>query len=174
VIERGEHHQRALEIVRPGIDIARERAARSAAGVPDVFDPADMYPDALPCLLALRAQGYRTGVAANISSLDILARLELPVDVVASSAEWGVEKPNPKFFERLVRVAQLPPQQIAYVGDRLDNDILPAIAAGMTAVFIRRGPWGCLHALRPEAARAHLRIDTLAALPDALRRWQLG
>jgi FMN phosphatase YigB (HAD superfamily) len=28
------------------------------------------------------------------------------------------------------------------VGDRLDNDIRPALAAGMVAVFLRRDPWG--------------------------------
>ncbi|MGH9098837.1 MAG: HAD hydrolase-like protein, partial [Acidimicrobiales bacterium] len=43
-------------------------------------------------------------------------------------------------------------EQVAYVGDRLDNDVLPAKAAGMFAVFIRRGPWGHLHARRAEAA----------------------
>jgi FMN phosphatase YigB (HAD superfamily) len=30
------------------------------------------------------------------------------------------------------------PDKIAYVGDRVDNGILPALAAGMTAVHIRR------------------------------------
>ena len=57
-----------------------------------------------------------------------------------------------------------------YVGDRVDNDILPAVEAGMIAVFIRRGPWGFLHAQWPEAQRAHLRIDSLTELPEALDR----
>ena len=39
----------------------------------------------------------------------------------------------------------------------------------MVAVFVRRGPWGIVHARRPELARAHLRLETLAELPDALR-----
>jgi hypothetical protein len=38
----------------------------------------------------------------------------------------------------------------------------------MVAVFVRRGPWGVLHADRPEASAARLRVDTLAELPDAL------
>jgi len=63
----------------------------------------------------------------------------------------------------------LPTEEIAYVGDRVDNDVLPAKAAGMTAVFVRRGPWGYVHAGWPEAARADARIDSLADLPDALR-----
>jgi FMN phosphatase YigB (HAD superfamily) len=60
------------------------------------------------------------------------------------------------------------PERIAYVGDRLDNDVLPARAAGMVAVHVRRGPWGYLHARRPEAAQAHLRIDSLDELLPGL------
>jgi FMN phosphatase YigB (HAD superfamily) len=59
-------------------------------------------------------------------------------------------------------------EKIAYVGDRLDNDVLPAKAAGMFAVLVRRGPWGHLHAQRPEAAHADARIDTLAELTAAI------
>jgi hypothetical protein len=44
------------------------------------------------------------------------------------------------------------------------------VTAGMLAVFLRRGPWGYLHALRPEAAEAGLRIESLAELPEALAR----
>ena len=40
----------------------------------------------------------------------------------------------------------------------------------LAGVFIRRGPWGHLHALRPEAARADVRIDSLDELLPALRR----
>jgi FMN phosphatase YigB (HAD superfamily) len=57
---------------------------------------------------------------------------------------------------------------IAYVGDRLDNDVLPARDAGMAAIFIKRGPWGALHATRPDIARATAVIDSLAQLPDVL------
>jgi FMN phosphatase YigB (HAD superfamily) len=41
---------------------------------------------------------------------------------------------------------------IAYVGDRLENDVLPARNAGMVAIFIQWGPWGRVHAKRPEIA----------------------
>src|SRR5512147_863987 len=61
VIERGEHHRQVFEIVRPGIDLARERAARAAAGGAAWIEAGDLYPDALPCLHELRARGYRIG-----------------------------------------------------------------------------------------------------------------
>jgi FMN phosphatase YigB (HAD superfamily) len=51
------------------------------------------------------------------------------------------------------------------VGDRVDNDVLPAAAAGMVAVHVRRGPWGRLQRTPAEAA---IGLDDLASLPDAL------
>jgi FMN phosphatase YigB (HAD superfamily) len=51
------------------------------------------------------------------------------------------------------------------VGDRVDNDVLPAAAAGMVAVHVRRGPWGRLQQTPAEAAFG---LDDLASLPDAL------
>ena len=50
------------------------------------------------------------------------------------------------------------------MGDRVDNDILPALAAGLVAVHIRRGPWGLLHETPPGA----IEIRSLDELPAAL------
>jgi FMN phosphatase YigB (HAD superfamily) len=86
------------------------------------------------------------------------------VDVIGSSATWGVEKPDGAFFERIVAVADSPPEEIAYVGDRVDNDVEPALAAGMVAVHVRRGPWGHLFG----APREAVRVRNLAELPAAL------
>lgn len=170
VIARGDHHRRVFEVVRPGMDLACEQAARQQAGRAYRIEPGDFYADALPCLRELRARGYRLGLAGNqpADSEAQLRAMGLPVDVVASSAGWGVEKPSPEFFARVAAAAGAPAQTIAYVGDRLDNDVLPAMAAGMVAVFLRRGPWGYLHAAWPEAAQVTLRIDALAELPAAL------
>ena len=171
IVERGEHHHGVFELVVPGIDLAAEREKRRAAGVAVELAREDLYPDAVPCLEALRAAGYRVGLAGNQprEMERLLADLGLPVDWVATSEGWGVEKPAPAFFARIARLAGLPPGEIAYVGDRLDNDVLPARAGGMVSVFLRRGPWGVVHAGRPEAARAHLRLESLAELPDGLR-----
>lgn len=50
------------------------------------------------------------------------------------------------FFRRMADVAGLPPGEIAHVGDRVDNDVVPASEAAMVAGFVRRGPWGRLQA----------------------------
>jgi FMN phosphatase YigB (HAD superfamily) len=66
-------------------------------------------------------------------------------DVMAMSGRLGVAKPDPAFFARALELMASPdPADVAYVGDRVDNDVRPAAAAGMRAVRIRRGPWGLL------------------------------
>jgi FMN phosphatase YigB (HAD superfamily) len=160
----------AFEVFRPGIDLAKERRLRRESGRSDAFRPDELYPDVIPCLAKLRAAGYRTGVAGNYFAdfANTLRTMNIPLDFIGSSEEWGVQKPSPEFFVHVVKVAGVMPGEIAYVGDRVDNDVLPAKAAGMLSVFLSRGPWGLLHSLRPEAARADLRIDSLAELPGRL------
>ena len=123
----------------------------------------DWYPDALPCIERLRAAGYRVGASGNTPAF-VEDDLRALVDFVGSSARWGVQKPDPAFFARVVELAGVEPGMIAYVGDRVDNDVGPAIAAGMVGVHIRRGPWGYLQEPPPDA----IRITSLDELPGAL------
>ena len=170
VIERGGDHREPLQIFRPGLDFRAEVAKREAAGFSDRIIADDLYPDAAACLRELSGAGYRIGVVGNqpVQAGAALADLELPIDLLASSSAWGVHKPDPRFFERIATELNLPASEIAYVGDRVDNDVLPALAAGMVAVHIRRGPWGHVHAGLPEAARADIRIESLSELPGRL------
>jgi HAD superfamily hydrolase (TIGR01549 family) len=172
VIAGRKHHSEVYALVRPGIDVAHERQVREEQGTMTRIEARDLYPDAIPTLMRLRAMGLRIGLAGNqpADAETQIRALGLAVDFVASSARWGVEKPDPAFFRRIVTESGVEPAQIAYVGDRLDNDVLPAVAAGMFGVFVRRGPWGVIHASWPEAAHAHLRLETLDELPEALDR----
>jgi FMN phosphatase YigB (HAD superfamily) len=147
---RGEPHRRVWTIL--GVDPPAEQALTI-----------DFYPDALPTIGALREAGYRVGAVGNTAET-VEPELQAHVDVVGSSAGWGVEKPSDAFFARLVAEAACAPEALAYVGDRVDNDVLPALEAGLTAVHVRRGPWGYLHEPPPEA----LRVDSLAELPRLL------
>jgi FMN phosphatase YigB (HAD superfamily) len=83
---------------------------------------------------------------------------------LASSAGWGVDKPNLEFFRRIVDLTQLEPSQIVYVGDRLDNDILPARELGIKTVFLERGAWGKIHAQREEVRLADWHVQRLEGL----------
>lgn len=152
VIARGEPHRRVFEHLAPGLDIAAAAAERERAGRGYEIEPGDFYPDALPTLEGLKERGLVVGVAGNqpAAAEAALARCGLVADHVASSARWGVEKPSKAFFAKIVETSGFAPGEIAYVGDRLDNDVLPAKAAGMLSVFLVRGPWGVLHAETPQ------------------------
>lgn len=141
------------------------------------FQPGDLYPDALPCLAALRARGYRVAIVANqpASRSTELRALGVDAEVVAMSEAMGVAKPHPDFFARALELMGNPePDAVAYVGDRLDNDVAPARAAGMRAVWIRRGPWGVIGRPAPGAEPA-LTVRTLAELVDGIgEAWPPG
>jgi HAD superfamily hydrolase (TIGR01509 family) len=123
----------------------------------------DWYPDARPCLERLRAAGYRVCACGNTPAF-VEEELRPLVDTVASSESLGVWKPSAEFFERVVELAGVPAERIAYVGDRVDNDVAPALAAGMVGVHIRRGPWGYLQTPPDEAVK----ITSLDELPEVL------
>jgi HAD superfamily hydrolase (TIGR01549 family) len=149
-IERGESHRRAFEWL--GLDVP-----------PGAFSDDSFYSDAVDCLVTLRESGLRTGAVGNMAIVhEELVRPH--VDFVASSERWGVEKPDHRFFERLLEEVGRPAAEVAYVGDRVDNDIEPALAAGMVAVHVRRGPWGHLYEPPLEA----ISIGSLAELPREL------
>ena len=172
-IARGEAHRQVFEQLQPGFDIAAARVQRRAAGMADEMAITDLYSDVVPTLTELYRRGMKLGIAGNqpAHAESVLATLDLPLEVLAASERWGVEKPDPRFFQRIIAEADMEPHEIAYVGDRIDNDVIPALRAGMQAVFLRRGPWGIIHAQRPDAGRATLTVDTLAELPDALARF---
>lgn len=161
-------HTDVFEIFRPGFDLLAEDERLRAAGGGWGYTADDLYADALTTLHILRDRGFSLAVMANQPRAceDFMATL--PIDRYASSAGWGVAKPDPAFFDRVAKELMAAPSRIAYVGDRVDNDVLAAKAAGMLAVHLRRGPWGVLQADWPEATSADLRLDTLAELPAAL------
>ena len=170
VIARGGDYREPFEIFRPGLDLGEELRKREAAGVGDHITAEDLYPDAAECMQALHERGYRIGVVGNqpARAEAALADLGLPIDLLATSSSWGVHKPDPRFFARIVTELDLPAAEIAYVGDRLDNDVRPAAAAGMQAIFIRRGPWAWIQAPHDHPQEASLTIATLSELPAAL------
>jgi FMN phosphatase YigB (HAD superfamily) len=152
VVDRGERHSLAWELL--GVERPTDVG----------FEGADLYEDAEPCLLRLREEGYFVGLAGNIGRPiePCVERFGLDVDFAAASHTIGAEKPSPRFFERLLEEVDAAPGEVAYVGDRVDNDVVPAAAAGMVAVHIRRGPWGYL---QQGAEQAALRIGSLDELP---------
>ncbi|MCR8945966.1 MULTISPECIES: HAD family hydrolase [Streptomyces] len=148
VTAQGLDNAEALKLVRPGIDISAEYAAREAAGRGEHLDEGDLYEDVRPALARLRRDGMRVIVAGNqtVRAGELLRALDLPADLVATSGEWGCAKPSPDFFARVLEASGASARDTVYVGDHPANDTFPAARAGLRTVHLRRGPWGHLWA----------------------------
>jgi HAD superfamily hydrolase (TIGR01549 family) len=168
VIAAGRPHTDTFTLFRPGVEVEDLVAQKNASVGAWTINDDDLYDDALPTLNLLRRNGYRLAVFANQPHSAEPFMATLPVDLVATSAAWGVAKPEPAFFARITATLDVDAAEIAYVGDRLDLDVLPAKQAGMFAVHLRRGPWGHLVGEAALAAAADARIDSLLELPEIL------
>jgi HAD superfamily hydrolase (TIGR01549 family) len=163
-VARGEEHVGVFELVgRPDWREHRGQVRAAYGG----FQQADLYPDARRCVDELRSAGYRTAILANqpAERTAELCALGIEADVMAMSEELGVHKPDPEFYRRgLALMGDPDPAHVAYVGDRIDNDVLPSAAAGMRAVWLRRGPWAVIGSVAP--ANATLVVDSLDELVE--------
>lgn len=164
IAEGGDHHQ-ALQRFDPSW---RERmtAVRSAYGG---FRPDDLYPDARRGLAAMAAAGLHVAVIGNqpASRTAELRAIGVQPDVMVMSEELGAEKPSADFYRlALAAMGDPDPAAVTYVGDRVDNDIRPALAHGLAAIHLRRGPWGLLGPQDDGSATAV--VDDLAGVLAAL------
>ncbi len=50
-----------------------------------------------------------------------------------------VTKPDPRYFERIAPACGVDPRQCIMVGDRIDNDVVPAKQVGIRTILIRVG-----------------------------------
>ena len=103
-----------------------------------------LYPDTVECLKCLHKH-YKIGIIANqsLGSAERLKRFGILeyIDLVAASAEEGVAKPDKRIIEIALERAGVRAEEAAMVGDRLDNDIVPANSLGMYTIWIKQGNW---------------------------------
>lgn len=100
-----------------------------------------LYSDAYECLEILSSR-YKIGIIAN-QSLGTKDRLEQHgilqyIDLVIASAEEGVAKPDKKIFEIALERGNCKPNNAVMIGDRIDNDIIPAKLLGMHTIWIKQ------------------------------------
>ncbi|GAA2750321.1 HAD family hydrolase [Amnibacterium kyonggiense] len=166
---------------RSGLDVGRDvwRAALEACGATgdDVVDRAvlewdrqeraalRLFPDAVPTLDGLAAQGVRIGMVTNgaaavqrdkLAGTGILDRF----DPLIVSSEVGVKKPDPAIFEVALAAAGVTPAEAWFVGDHLWHDAEGALRAGLRAIWLdRRGV-----ALEPDWPRPDAVVTSLTEL----------
>ena len=100
-----------------------------------------MY-EGVPELLEKLVDRYRLGVIAN-QSMGTEQRLvnygiRQYFDIIISSAEAGISKPDLKIFKIALDRAECIPENAYMIGDRLDNDIEPAAQLGMHTIWVKQ------------------------------------
>lgn len=101
------------------------------------------YPEAGAALKCLSSRGYKIGIIAN-QAAGTKSRLEQwglmkYINLVMSSAEEGVAKPDSEIFLRALKRAGCSAENAFMIGDRIDNDIEPAKKLGMKTIWIKQG-----------------------------------
>ena len=123
------------------LDLARQ-IWQIAISVPKDFIAFD---DTVGSLERLKNQGYRLGVISNLRrDMDKLCsdlRMAPYLDFCLTSAEVGVEKPDPAIFVAALERAGVSPTEAVHVGDQPRSDLVGARGAGLHAVLLDRGNW---------------------------------
>ena len=167
VIERGGEHRDVFPIFGADDWQLRLPAVEHAYGG---FTADDLYPDALRAIQGLRDAGYRLAILANQpeSRGEQLRAIGVDTELMAMSEGIGVSKPDRAFYAHALELMGSPEAgSVAYVGDRVDNDVVPSAVAGMRSVWLRRGPWGVIQRM-PAGFRPSLTVDSLDELVERI------
>lgn len=110
---------------------------------------------------------YKLGIIAN-QSIGLKERLidygiEKYFDLILSSSDVGVSKPSLEIFELALNESSCTPNEAIMVGDRLDNDIIPAQIIGMKTVWIKQG-YGSLGNIEKLEIKPDFIVDSLEEL----------
>lgn len=142
-IDRAEFIGKVTEYAK--IDSYAVKAAASYYGVdiPRWFSELErLYPN-VPNVLEALSEKYKLGIIAN-QVAGTKERIDnwgigKYFDVVVASHEAGCAKPDLKIFNMALKEADCKPDEAVMIGDRIDNDILPAKKLGMKTVWVRQG-----------------------------------
>lgn len=131
----------------------------------------ELYTDTVS-VLEILSKRYQIGVIAN-QSLGTAERLEQKgilkyIDLVIASAEEGVAKPDRKIFEIALSRANCLPEEAIMVGDRIDNDIIPAKQMGMKTIWIKQG-FGKYWKISSDEEKADYSVDTLTEIVSIMK-----
>ena len=130
-----------------------------------------LYSDTTKCLEILSGR-YKIGIIAN-QSLGTKTRLEQHgilqyIDLVIASAEEGVAKPDKRIFKLALNRSNCKPGDAVMIGDRIDNDIVPAKLMGMRTIWIKQG-YGQYWNITDDAEKADRMVHSLIEICNVLK-----
>ena len=129
-----------------------------------------LYDNAIQCFETL-SKKYKIGIIAN-QSLGTEERLAHQgilkfINLIVASAEEGVAKPDRRIFEIALERSNCKPVNAIMIGDRIDNDIIPAKRMGMNTIWIKQG-FGQYWNIKEEIEKADFVINNLTELCNLL------
>lgn len=156
---------------KQGVDLSPEQWEQFAwLWYQPLSERAHIEPDLQTTLETLRGMGLKLGIVSNtfVNRASLERHLEnLGIlhffDVRLYSYEFGFRKPNREIFRIGAERVGEGPENVLFVGDRLDNDIRPALLAGMRAVL--KEAYTNAGKRTPPGA---YRVRRLAELPDLI------
>ncbi len=129
---------------------------------PGIRDALEALSGAFTLVLAANAPSRTRNVLAELEVLHFFAEPEVSEDI-------GLSKPDARFFECLLHKHHLKPEEVVMVGDRLDNDIIPAKLLGMRTVLVKTGLYAILEPRTPREI-PDATVTAVCELPDAIAR----
>lgn len=130
--------------------------------------------ETIPCLEALREQGYQLAIVSNAGDdkdVQFLVKntgIREYFDLVLTSAACGVRKPNPRIFEFALERLKISPKQAVMVGDKLGADILGAHNAGIFSIWVNRRADTPANRDHQDTIEPNAVISSLDELPELL------
>jgi HAD superfamily hydrolase (TIGR01662 family) len=100
-----------------------------------------LYPHTISMLKQLREKGYKIGLVSNSSVFAIEQIKKTPllsyIDYPLFSFDVGTIKPDLEFFKEMLKISKCEPKEVIMVGDKLNDDVLPAKDLGMKAILFK-------------------------------------
>ncbi len=170
-IDRQEFYDRVEECAKTDSYAVRAAALYYGAEIPKWYGELEkLYPDT-KMILEILSQKYKLGVIANqvAGTKDRLDNWGIGkyFDVVVASAEAECAKPDLKIFNLALEQAGCKPNEAVMIGDRLDNDIVPAKQLGMKTVWVRQG-FAKYQSISNETEKPDFIIDSISDILDIL------
>ena len=170
-IDRQEFYDRVEECAKTDSYAVRAAALYYGAEIPKLYGELEkLYPDT-KMILEILSQKYKLGVIANqvAGTKDRLDNWGIGkyFDVVVASAEAECAKPDLKIFNLALEQAGCKPNEAVMIGDRLDNDIVPAKQLGMKTIWVRQG-FAKYQSISNETEKPDFIIDSISDILDIL------
>lgn len=128
-----------------GVEINRDLALKILSKMQQMKWEFKAFDDVSNTLKMLKDRGLTLGLISNVGQDMQKTFKELGLqpylDYYVTSLEVGFDKPRPEIFQAALQKAKVNPEEVIYVGDQYELDIVGARGVGMKAILIDRKRW---------------------------------